>query len=213
MLDTTKTHLKAMFENHAQIGLDGQPHPIDHSTRVSALQGAVLADLHRQVRPEISVEVGMAYGFSSLFLLDSMHEHKYGFHVAVDPFQKTTWSGIGMKSVQLLGFTQRFKLLEDMSTTALTRLNEQGLRTNYVFIDGLHTFDAALVDFHCADRILDVGGLIIFDDMWMPSIRKVASFIRSNVACYREIETQEKNIFCIQKQASDQRSWDHYVDF
>ena len=34
----------------------------------------------------------------------------------------------------------------------------------FAFIDGWHTFDYTFIDFFYIDRILDVGGVVVFDD-------------------------------------------------
>jgi hypothetical protein len=69
------------------------------------------------------------------------------------------------------------------------------------------------VDFFCSDRVLSIGGLVIFDDMWMPSIQKVASFIRNNISNYQEIPTDVKNVFCLKKIKEDDRAWNHFAAF
>lgn len=213
MLERTRIRLESMYRGEPQLGLDGIAHPIDGKTMISAEQGQLLATFHEKLRPKVSIEIGMAYGFSTLFIADSMAEHGYGFHLAVDPFQRSSWHGIAMASVDALSFGSRVKLVEDYSASALPRMYEQGVRADYVYIDGLHTFDAALCDFCATDRLLNVGGLVILDDMWMPSIRKVASFVRANLAHYTEVPTPIGNVLCLMKQAQDTRAWNHFVDF
>jgi predicted O-methyltransferase YrrM len=180
---------------------------------ISPEQGELLATFHEKLRPKVSIEVGMAYGYSTLFIADAMFEHGYGFHIAVDAFQRSTWHGIAMATVEDLSFQQRVRLVEDMSASALPRMFDQGVRADYVYIDGQHTFDAVLGDFCASDRLLNVGGLIILDDLWMPSIRKVAAFIRANFTHYAEVPTPVANVFCAMKQGEDRRNWDHFVDF
>ena len=46
-----------------------------------------------------------------------------------------------------------------------------------VYIDGWHTFDYALLDFFYADKLLDVGGLVGFNDCHYPSIERVLRFV------------------------------------
>ena len=52
----------------------------------------------------------------------------------------------------------------------------QGERIDFAFIDGAHTFDHALVDFFYIDRMLNVGGIVAFDDLGFPCIEKVCRF-------------------------------------
>jgi len=213
MLASTKSALDSFYAREPQLGLDQKLHPLDQATMVSFSQGEKLAEIHREVRPDLSIEVGLAYGFSTIFLLDSMFENRYGRHIAIDPFQKSYWSGIGAAAVEQLGFTDRFTWLDERSDAALSRMNAQGVRAQYVYIDGNHTFDAALIDFCCSDQILDVGGVIIIDDMWMPAIQKAVSFVTHNMEHYERVEINYDNICCMKKLAKDNRAWDHFVPF
>jgi predicted O-methyltransferase YrrM len=213
MLERTRQRLDSCYRGDPQPGLDGQLHPLDPNTKISREEGELLATYHARLRPAVSIEIGMAYGYSTMFVADAMHEHGYGKHFAIDPFQRTHWKGIALKAVEDLEFGHRVQHVNDYSLPALVRMHEQGVRAGFVFIDGMHTFDAAFVDFMCADRLLDVGGMIVLDDMWLPSIRKVASFVRANLAHYRVMDTLVTNVFCVMKTGEDNRAWDHFVDF
>jgi predicted O-methyltransferase YrrM len=213
MLERTRALLDSYYRGDPQQGLDGQWHALDPKTRISAEQGELLAALHVKLRPAVSIEVGMAYGYSTFFIADVMHEHGYGQHFVIDPFQRGHWRGIALAAIDKLDFAKRVRHVNDYSLPALVRMQEQGVRAGYVFIDGMHTFDGAFVDFMCADRLLDVGGIIVLDDMWMPSIRKVAAFIRRNLGHYQVLETPVANVFCVMKKTEDTRAWDHFVDF
>jgi hypothetical protein len=48
------------------------------------------------------------------------------------------------------------------------------------FIDGWHTFDHVLLDFFYIDLMLEVGGIVVFDDVGYPSIRRACEFILAN---------------------------------
>jgi hypothetical protein len=45
------------------------------------------------------------------------------------------------------------------------------------FIDGWHTFDHTLIDFFYLNRLIDVGGIIIIDDINLPAINKLMRYI------------------------------------
>ena len=67
-----------------------------------------------------------------------------------------------------------------VSHQALPELERSGVRAQFAFIDGAHLFDYAITDFLCIDRILDVGGLVAFDDSDWPAIRQAIRFILAN---------------------------------
>jgi hypothetical protein len=70
--------------------------------------------------------------------------------------------------------------LEEPSQVALAKLVGEKRSFDVIFIDGAHVFDAVLVDFFFAVQLVPVGGLLIFDDLWMPAVRKVLHFILTN---------------------------------
>jgi predicted O-methyltransferase YrrM len=207
MLETTMYKLATMY------GSDGLLHELDNITKISIEQGHLLAQLHASVKPRLSIEIGLAYGFSTLFILDAAFQTNTGRHIAIDPFQDTMWYGIGRQAVKELNFDSKFEHIPETSVAALTDLSRQGVKADYIYIDGAHTFDYALVDFFCSDRVLNLGGILIFDDMWMPAIQKVASFIRANIQGYEELSTAVKNVFCVRKTKEDDRAWDHFAAF
>ena len=47
--------------------------------------------------------------------------------------------------------------------------------------DGMHTFDYVFIDFFYIDKMLNVGGVAVFDDTHFPSTRKVCRFILRNL--------------------------------
>lgn len=79
------------------------------------------------------------------------------------------------------GLDHRLSVFEAPSHEVLPRLLEEKKQLDFAFIDGAHLFDYAFVDFFYIDKLLRVNGLILFDDLWMPSIRRVVSFVASNL--------------------------------
>ena len=124
-----------------------------------------------------TLEIGMAYGASTLFMLKAVTENGGGAHVAIDPYQDKWWEGIGRSNVMRAECADMVRLLEQPSHLALPRLLSENARFDFIFIDGNHRFEFTLVDFFFADRLLKVGGHIMLHDAWLPSIRKVLSFI------------------------------------
>jgi hypothetical protein len=62
-----------------------------------------------------------------------------------------------------------------------------GQRSDFAFIDGWHTFDYTLLDFWYLDKMLEVGGVIGFDDCGFPAVLKVIQFLQSHRK-YEEID-------------------------
>ena len=123
------------------------------------------------------------------------------------------WHGIGTQAVRELNFDSKFEHIPETSVTALTDLCKQGIKADYIYIDGAHTFDYALVDFFCSNRVLTVGGILIFDDMWMPALQKVASFIRITSGEVPASPDPGQKRLLSKKTKEDERAWDHFAAF
>lgn len=159
-----------------------------------------------------TLETGMAYGLSTLAICSVHEERGEGSHVAIDPYQSRDWRGIGVLNLARAGLAQRARVIEARSDEALPRLRDEGLRIDFALIDGLHLFDATLVDFFHADRMLDTGGVVVFHDTWMPAVQQAVAYVRTNRA-YEPVEPGAAGMAALRKQADDDRPWDFHRDF
>jgi len=157
-----------------------------HSS-ISSSEGRFLQRLIQQLDPTVTLEVGLAYGISALFICDALNMRNETQHIAIDPNQHggesgRGWEGIGIANLRRAGYGDIVRLIEEPSYRALAKLESSGQRIDFAFIDGWHTFDFALVDFFFIDRMLNVGGVVVFDDADWPAIRKVCRFVKTNLA-------------------------------
>ena len=141
--------------------------------------------LIRKKRYKNTIEIGCALGVSSLYICDAISQFNNPFHTIIDPKQKSDWHNIGIRNLQKhdLNF---FNLIEEPSELALPKLLEQKYTFDMAFIDGWHTFDHALVDFFYLNRMIKVGGIIVFDDATWNSISKLIRYI-SNYPAYKTL--------------------------
>jgi len=207
------TALKSMYDWKPQMGTDGVMHKLDGVTKIDMNEGLWLYELCIKTKPKRTMEIGVAYGFSTIFFLAALKANGTGMHVAMDPFQQTEYHGIGLQKVRDLGMEGSFRFMEELDVTGIPSLIREGLRFDVIFIDGNHRFDDVLLDFTLADYVCADGGFIILDDSWMPSIQRAVAFIESNRADYRIQTTPAKTLKVFQKVSADQRNWDHFIDF
>jgi predicted O-methyltransferase YrrM len=204
--------LLSMYDGEPQVGSDGQLHSLDGMTAISPEQGMWLYNLCREAKPRNTLEIGLAYGYSTVYFLTSIHENGFGHHTAVDPFQ-SQWHGIGRLRPQSLGMSDNFCLIEEKSVSALVHLANRGETFEVIFIDGNHRFDDAVVDFTLSAEVCTLGGFIVLDDMWMPSIQRAVAFIRLNRKDFEEIKPLVSNVAIFRRIGEDTRDWQHYVEF
>jgi predicted O-methyltransferase YrrM len=148
---------------------------------IGSESGKVIQRAIAATKPRTAVEVGLAFGISTLYILDAMRLHGGGTLIGMDPAQHDkTWQGGGLCNVERAGFRNQYFFHEEPSQIVLPRLAAAGTRIQFAFIDGWHTFDHTLVDFFFVDEMLDVGGIAVIDDVGYPSIRRLCHFILSN---------------------------------
>lgn len=211
--------LRSMHRTEPQLGADGIEHQIDDTTRIDVAEGLALYRLCVDRGVTRTLEVGLAYGFSTLYLLAGLAHNGGGEHIAIDPYQAGDWHGIGLTTAQraLAASTSprptRLRHLEARSEAALVDLERSGGVIGLAFIDGYHRFDDVLVDFTLAARLCPVDGVIVLHDMWLAGIATVASFIRTNRTDFREVDTGCDNLFAVRRVGDDRRNWDHFEPF
>ena len=144
-------------------------------------EGEAIYHLVRTLKPRATLEVGMAWGLSSLFICQALRDNAApAHHTAIDPFQVHGFHSQALHNLSKAGLSDLLTFIEEPSQTALASLVKAQAHFDFMFIDGCHLFDGAFVDFYFADLLLPVGGHLVFDDLWMPAVRKVLAFILTN---------------------------------
>jgi cephalosporin hydroxylase len=203
-----------MYNSDPQLGTDGNTHPIDGTTRLGPQQGMLIYKLVRELKPENTLEIGLAFGFSTVYFLAAIRANRMGHHVAVDPFQFEQWHGIGVSREKVTGTAPGlFEFTKETSILAVSRFAREQRRFGVIFIDGNHKFDGVLIDFALAALVCDPGAYIILDDMWMPSIQKAVAFIRSNRQDFTFVPGPVTSLAVFRRTEMDKRKWDHFVPF
>lgn len=139
--------------------------------------GEGLAALIRAEGVKSTLEVGMALGLSTLWLMQGCD----GPHMAIDPNQRATWLGAGMRAVREAGLDDRLSLVEQDSRLALPAMVANGATFDFSFVDGVHRFEYVLLDLCYALRLVRPGGLVVLDDRWMPAVRAAADYAVRNL--------------------------------
>lgn len=196
-------------------------------------EGATLYGLVKEKGLGDTLEIGMAYGMSTLFICQAHRDNGGGRHTSVDPFQHAQWKSIGLLNIKRAELEDLLRFYDSPSHAILPQLVADGEQFDFIFIDGMHLFDYALLDFFFADKLLRNGGYIMLHDLWMPAIKKVLTFIIQNrnyellpgfgvkvrkASIRRRLATgmplRIRGPYCVlRKTAEDDRDGSHYRDF
>lgn len=162
-------------------------------SQIPPVEGEFIQSLIHDLKPTVTLEVGLAFGVSALYILDALKQRTDACHIVIDPCQydPDLWNGCGLRNIEKAGFQKLVEFHCAPSCQALPELLKTGRRIDFAFIDGWHTFDYSFIDFFYAHKMLRVGGLIALDDANIPSVRKLARYILANhsYSVYKCLET------------------------
>ncbi|HUL22704.1 MAG TPA: class I SAM-dependent methyltransferase [Thermodesulfobacteriota bacterium] len=184
--------IETIYKTRLVYDESGNEYPL-HS-EVDKVEGELLHTVissDRTIRK--TLEIGCAYGLSSLHICSALSTRESARHVIIDPVQHAYWHGVGVYNLKRAGFTF-FELIERPSEFILPELAQREAGTyDLVFIDGVHTFDHTLLDFFYANQLIRIGGYIVLDDCTTGSISKVVSYV-SQYPCYRLLPQFSRNL-------------------
>jgi predicted O-methyltransferase YrrM len=203
----------SLHMGHRQTGIDGAMHEIDSQTGIRMDDGLQIYELVRKLRPQRTLEIGFAYGVSTLYFLAALRANGFGSHVAVDPYEVEQWKGIGLMKVKEVKMESSFQFISERSHPAMAKLGDKRLTFGVIFIDGAHLYDIAFADFVLADVLCPKGGYILLHDTWMGSIQRIISFIEKNRVDFTRQPSSAPNVAIFQKTGDDKRPWYHYNNF
>ncbi len=176
--------IERIYETAQVTGRNGEVHTL--TSAIDRREGDFLfSTIHNDHSIVKTLEVGCAYGLSSLCICTATRGRAGASHTIIDPFETTYWDGAGIRNLEEARI-DFFDLIEDKSEVGLPRmLPDMECQFDFIFVDGFHTFDYTLVDCFYATRLLRIGGYLVIDDVSFPSVRRVVDFLK-NYPCYEE---------------------------
>jgi predicted O-methyltransferase YrrM len=137
-----------------------------------------LTAMVRRAKPRLAIEIGMAYGISTLAILAGLDEDAR--LISIDPYEHEHYHGFGLNLVARTGRSEQHQLCEEADYLALPRMLGEGASVDFAYVDGMHTFDYVLLDGFFVDKLLPVGGVVGFNDCGFRSVHKYLNFFRSH---------------------------------
>lgn len=167
--------LKDIFSAGKVTDENGNAYPLHSNT--PAAQCEFIQDLVQEAQPENSLEIGLAYGISTLAILEALQKGNKPFHhTVVDPYQKD-WKNIGLLNIERAGFSQYVTYESRFSDQVLPDLYKDNSRVQFVYIDSTKVLDVLMTDVYFVTKILDTGGILVLDDCGFPGIRTLVRFL------------------------------------
>lgn len=163
-----------------QITVTGSPTESPEFTLFDAINAEEAGEIYTMVRtlkPIHSAEIGFCCGGSGMAILQALADNANdGIHHVCDPFQTSYAKNAGLRNVEHAGLSKSLQFHEKFPEEIIPQLP----RLQFAFIDASHLFDLSIAEFVLVDKKLDVGGVVAFHDLWMPSLRKVIRFLLAN---------------------------------
>jgi predicted O-methyltransferase YrrM len=154
-------------------------------------RGEYLFRLVRERRPTLTLEVGFAYGVSTLFIAEGLRRNGRGHHLVIDPNQRTRFDGLGLRHLEEARLSPWVTFYEEPAELCLPRLVQEGVRLDLAFDDSDHLFDHVITEFLFLTLLLRNGGVLVFDDVRLPGVGRACDFIAANRPDFAELT--EKN--------------------
>ncbi len=186
---------------------------------IPASEGEALRAWVRREDAASTIEVGLGYGISALFICDGLllNGHAGARHVAMDPNQHQGFSDIALQVTDEAGLSDILEFHAERSEIALPRFLAEGRRFDLAFIDGNHRFDGVFVDLIYLGRLVRGSGVVFLDDYQLPSTKKAVRFVTTNLGWAVEEEgiADELHHWVVLRtpRAPPERNFDHFVDF
>lgn len=146
---------------------------------VASWRGEFVRNLCATERATSSVEVGMAWGLSTLHIVQALLANGVTgrAHVVIDPMQSSRYHNAARRTLRESGVDEIVEFHEASSDLVLPKLISEGRQFDFGFIDGDHRFEAVFLDVVFVDRLLRPGGVVAIDDTWSHPVYLACKFL------------------------------------
>jgi predicted O-methyltransferase YrrM len=153
------------FETPMKVDRKGGLHDITRSS-LRRSEALALASLVFDLRPEKSIEIGLAEGGSCVAITASRrHLQLFAPHVVLDPFQESLTQGAGLIELNRLGLQDAIMWHPERSESFLHNQWERGeANFDFAFVDGGHDVGQKVTDAFYLNKVLRPGGVVAFHD-------------------------------------------------
>jgi predicted O-methyltransferase YrrM len=217
-LRQTRDVIDRLVRDGTTVAPDGTVHEL-FPVAASAAEGAALRDRVMREEAVRTIEIGLGYGVSTLFICEGLlaNGDVDAQHVAVDPHQATRFANCGLQVLDEAGVVALVEHHAGESQTLLPRFVSEGRGFDLAFVDGNHRFEAVFVDLVYLGRLVQPGGIVFVDDYQLPAVARAASFFVTNmgwtIADVSAADTLHQWAELRTSDGADTRHFDEFVEF
>ena len=186
---------------------------------INAAQGEALRDWIIKEKAVQTIEIGLAWGIGALHICEGllMNGDQNAHHVALDPFQTTSFKNCGLQLLEEAGVANLVEHYAEESQIALPRFVSESRSFDFAFVDGSHLFDRVFLDLIFLGRLVRPEGIIFADDYQAPAVAKAVSFCLKNLGWKLEdmAPSDERHQWVILRTVREPvpRQYPHFVEF
>jgi predicted O-methyltransferase YrrM len=179
--DRLHRKIREIYTQGFALGEDDQPH--DTGWSLAPARGEFVFEMCRKSGAASTLEVGFAFGISTLCILAGLLDNGVTGvpHVAMDPFQSSErFRNAGLRTLHEAGVFAMVDFHREASETFLPGLVAAKRQFDFILIDGDHAFDHTFVDIFYANLLLKPGGTMLIDDINMPPVYLANRYLLNN---------------------------------
>jgi predicted O-methyltransferase YrrM len=197
---------------------DGSLHSL-FPIAISPAEGEALRAWVRREAATQTIEIGLGYGISALFVGEALlaSGDTDARHVVLDPYQTSSFADCGLQFLDEAGVAELVEFHAEESQIALPRFLAEGRTFDFAFVDGNHRFDAVFLDLVYLGRLVRAGGIVFIDDYQLPAVERATSFCVTNLGWRSEEVSARDDLhqWAVLRtpRVPDTRSFDTFVDF
>jgi predicted O-methyltransferase YrrM len=197
---------------------DGSLHRL-FPVAISAAEGKALRDWVAREGATQTIEIGLGYGISALFIGEALLSSgdARARHVVMDPYQATGFADLGRQFLDEAGLGELVEFHAEGSQIALPRFLTEERTFDLAFVDGNHRFDGVFLDLIYLGRLLRAEEIVFVDDYQLPAVARATSFCLTNLGWTLEEVSAPDDLhqWAVLRtpQVPDTRPFDHFVDF
>jgi predicted O-methyltransferase YrrM len=209
---------RLLHDGTAVARLDGRIHRL-FPAAVSAAEGEALEKWVLREGATRTIEIGLGYGISALFVCKGLLANGYAGarHVIIDPYQTTRFAKCGLQFLDEAGLADLVEHQEEESQIVLPRFLGEGRRFDLAFVDGNHRFDGVFLDVVYLGRLVRAGGIVFVDDYQLAAVKRAVSFFLTKLNWTLEEVSPEDDLhqWAVLRTLAvpDTRRFDYYVVF